>query len=198
MIYYTSDWHLGHENILEFEPNRRKLGSTIDEMNEAIIARHNSKVKPTDLCIFLGDLAFASSGRIKEWLARTNGRKILVVGNHDGHTPSQFMKIGFDWVCQEMVVKIAGKFVLLSHYPYAYSWWKLALNGFKKDAVKVAGKRPKDQGKWLIHGHIHSGGHRGGAWTVNKRQINIGVDVWDYYPVSEQEISNIIQRAESK
>jgi calcineurin-like phosphoesterase family protein len=51
--------------------------------------------------------------------------------------------------------------------------------------------RPKSPGNprnvpWLLHGHVHR------AWTVNGRQVNVGVDVWDYAPVSAETLLSVI------
>lgn len=52
--------------------------------------------------------------------------------------------------------------------------------------------RPKNEGNWLLHGHVHS------AWKVKDKQINVGVDVWDYKPISELAIYEIINHVERK
>jgi calcineurin-like phosphoesterase family protein len=46
--------------------------------------------------------------------------------------------------------------------------------------------RPVDNGLPLIHGHVHN------SWKVNGRQINVGVDVWDFTPVSEADLSLLV------
>jgi calcineurin-like phosphoesterase family protein len=46
--------------------------------------------------------------------------------------------------------------------------------------------RPKDDGRWLICGHVHE------KWKVVDKMINVGVDQWNYKPVSIEEISKII------
>jgi calcineurin-like phosphoesterase family protein len=62
---------------------------------------------------------------------------------------------------------------LLCHLPYAavdarYPEW-----------------RPVDAGKWLLHGHVHE------HWQVNGRMINVGVDQWDFAPVSLETVAKI-------
>jgi calcineurin-like phosphoesterase family protein len=180
---------------MDFEPKRRKLGKNVREMDEELIRRFNARVSPNDRALILGDFAFSSSGYAKSIVSRLNGTKILVVGNHDKHTAHHMMGWGFDWVCYEMTMKIAGKFVRLSHYPYQKPWYKAFFPWQHKE--KDRHKRPVDRGQWLLHGHIHSGGHRvdDGAWRLRGQQINIGVDVWDYYPVGLDKIEQIIQQS---
>lgn len=70
-----------------------------------------------------------------------------------------------------------------SHYPYA---------GDSQDGPdRYTERRPADEGGWLLHGHVHH------QWRVNGRQINVGVDVWDFAPVSAETLLGIIADVES-
>ena len=82
MIYYTSDLHLCHENIIRLCNRPYK---TIEEMNEDLINRWNKKVKPNDVVYVLGDFFFKQqdSKYVSSVLKRLNGEKILIKGNHD-------------------------------------------------------------------------------------------------------------------
>jgi calcineurin-like phosphoesterase family protein len=86
-ICFSSDPHYDHANILNFLDDRGKrfrgdLFASVEEMNETMIQRHNSVVKPNDIWYCLGDVTFRVKdlGRI---MPRLNGRKRLIVGNHD-------------------------------------------------------------------------------------------------------------------
>jgi calcineurin-like phosphoesterase family protein len=46
--------------------------------------------------------------------------------------------------------------------------------------------QPVNEGKWLIHGHVH------GSWKVKGKQINVGVDVWQYAPVALDTVLDIM------
>src|SRR6185503_2891509 len=81
-IYFTSDHHFGHANILTFEPEARPF-KTVEEMNEALVDRWNSVVKPNDMVWHLGDFAFGKHNIAIA--ARLQGRKKLVLGNHDSY-----------------------------------------------------------------------------------------------------------------
>lgn len=52
MIWFTSDTHFGHERILEFT---NRPFDNIREMNDALIANINEKIKPEDELYILGD-----------------------------------------------------------------------------------------------------------------------------------------------
>lgn len=78
-IWFSSDYHLGHKNIIKYDKRPFK---NIDVMNEAIIANHNSVVNVDDDFYFLGDFSF-NDKRTEEWLQRINGNKFFIRGNHD-------------------------------------------------------------------------------------------------------------------
>ncbi len=78
-IYVISDQHFYHSKIIEYD---RPQFSDVDQMNEYIINAHNSVVSPNDIVIFLGDFSF-KKGAIPELMARLNGHKFLLMGNHD-------------------------------------------------------------------------------------------------------------------
>lgn len=46
-VYFGSDYHFYHQNILKYQPKDRPFNS-IEEMNDEIIKRHNSVIKSTD------------------------------------------------------------------------------------------------------------------------------------------------------
>lgn len=80
MIYFTSDNHYFHENVIKYSNRPFK---NADEMNEVMIENHNNLIKASDIVYFLGDFALARDSDIKNVLRRLNGRKKLVFGNHD-------------------------------------------------------------------------------------------------------------------
>ena len=193
MVYVTSDSHFNHINILKYEPNRKKhLGETIEAHDEELIARYNSKVKPNDLVYFLGDIGFGSIPYLKSVISKLNGNKILILGNHDKHSKNAYLSMGFLVVCHGMEIKVGKTRLVLSHYPYRKPWWKVIFPWQYKERDRH--KRPFNNGRWLMHGHVHSGGSYKIKKVINK-QIHIGVDANNYYPVSLDEISTIIDRS---
>lgn len=79
-LVISSDWHLGHRNIIKYRP---ELGfKTPEQHHEYILNNAKSFIKKGDTLILLGDIAFT-----KEWLERIKEikcrRKVLYVGNHD-------------------------------------------------------------------------------------------------------------------
>ena len=54
-IFFTSDSHFGHENIIRF---CKRPFNSVREMNEELIHRWNSKVRPNDIVFHLGDFCW--------------------------------------------------------------------------------------------------------------------------------------------
>ena len=193
-IFFTSDQHRGHANAIKH--NKRPYES-VEEMDEDLILRWNKQAKPNDIIYDLGDSFWNTmpKKRIREIIKRLNGEIHLVIGNHDKLTVQQALRLGFKSACYEMVLKIGGEYVRISHYPYGYSLkrelklffrnpWKW-LTGPK---LKHKDKRPRDNGGWLVHGHDHRKN------AVRGKEINVGVDAWDYNLVSIDKIAEIIKK----
>lgn len=86
--WFTSDHHFGHKNILDYEKEARPF-ETIEEMNEALISNWNDTVRQKDIVYHLGDFAFGRDN--VELAGRLNGRKRLIMGNHDVYNNSVYL-----------------------------------------------------------------------------------------------------------
>ena len=80
-IWFTSDTHFGHKNIIKFS---ERPFSDVEEMDEVMIRRWNEVVGKDDTVYHLGDFAFLSTGKLRQLISRLNGKICLVNGNHDG------------------------------------------------------------------------------------------------------------------
>lgn len=81
--WYTSDLHLGHHGILKHCADTRPF-DTVEAMDAAIVARINGRVATTDILYVVGDFAISSDAEyIRHLFHAINGRKILILGNHD-------------------------------------------------------------------------------------------------------------------
>ncbi len=175
--WFTADLHIGHARIIEL---CGRPFADADEMNEAIVQRWNERVAPADQVYVLGDVALGKITASLALVEQLNGLKLLVPGNHDrcwsGHKKvrpvdvTRYTDVGF---------------VLLPELARHGDWWlcHFPTAGDSHDQDRYADHRPViPEGDWLIHGHVHE------KWRVNGRQINVGVDVWDFAPVSEDEL----------
>jgi len=114
MTYFTSDQHFGHFNIIRLS---HRPFSSLDEMNETMIAKWNAKVQEEDMVYILGDLFFRAAA-VEPILQRLKGRKHLVLGNHD-HTWTTKVRLAdyFQSVQTICEIDIGGKSATLCHYP---------------------------------------------------------------------------------
>lgn len=187
-IWFTSDLHFGHANILSYEPKRKEiLGATIEEHDAALVQRINSKVKPGDLLYLLGDLGMY--GQVVPNVKLLNGTKILIRGNHDKESNGKLKQAGIDHVFEEVTFKAGPYKILMSHYPYKEQGWAALKRKLFGEPLRHQNKRPHNDGKWLLHGHIHS---RGSTIPYGK-QIHIGIDTHNFYPWNLEEILQIIK-----
>jgi calcineurin-like phosphoesterase family protein len=183
-VFYWADLHVGHELVA-----LDRGYASCAEHDEALAQSWAESVTKKDTVWLLGDLASSNPRPALELLDKLPGTKRLVAGNHDPVHPLQedahrhFRKYldVFASVHTSATRRLGNHFALLSHFPYEgdgpgredrYSQWRL-----------------RDEGAWLIHGHVHQ------AWRVKGRQINVGFDHWPT-PASAEELDNIITEHE--
>ena len=192
-LFFTSDLHWGHSKILEYEPNRLVLGDDVKQHDTALIKRINERVSSDDILIILGDVGLTDEGYLKSCRERINAKQVIIVrGNHDRKSDLQYMKMGFTFICYELVLKIAKEYVRLRHHPYQKPWWKTIFPWQYKERDRR--KRPVDRGGFLLHGHSHSRQ----ATRVIGRRINVGIDMNNYYPLSMKDIEKTIYQIKEK
>lgn len=86
-VYFISDLHLGHKNILNFA---RPEFSSLDEMHNCIIESWNKVVTKRDVVFVLGDVCF--DHRYLPLLDKLLGMKRLILGNHDKFKHGELFK----------------------------------------------------------------------------------------------------------
>lgn len=115
-VFLIADHHFGHKNSLSFKRSDGSLlrpeFSSVEEMNETMIERHNSRVRPGDKTYFLGDVAVCNSSLFDSIMSRLNGAKVLIRGNHDNLKLSSYVK----WFKDIRGSHQLDKFIL-SHIP---------------------------------------------------------------------------------
>lgn len=142
-IFFTSDNHYFHENIIRY---CRRPFDGCENMNAEMIHRWNSTVDHDDIGIFVGDISAGLKGRVDDLrsvIKTLNGRKILIRGNHDHQTDEWYLESGF------LKVVDAIKFgpVVLSHYP---------LSSLERRGLK--GSDLFGEFSHIVHGHVHEHG----------------------------------------
>jgi len=149
-IWFTSDNHHYHKNILKFCPRTRK-GKDHIEMTELMIAKWNDQVSLGDTVYCLGDFSFTTSEKTSEILRRLNGAIYLIKGNHDNWLNAETAK-RFERVSDYMEHKIDGVDVCLFHYPIM-EWNKMHRDSF------------------MLYGHVH-----GKDMGIIGKAMDVGID----------------------
>lgn len=179
-VFFTSDLHFCHQNILKF---CNRPWKTTEEMDKALIENWNSVVGKDDIVFDLGDFAFAPNWRWKEILSQLNGKHYLILGNHDiTRWPGDSIMGMFAGVFQQLILKIDGRVVYLNHYPY------LCFGGAWRNPQNAA---------WQLFGHIHSGPKCTGKDcdrlnNIFPYQYEVGVDNNNYTPISWEQVKEKI------
>lgn len=160
--FYTSDTHFGHQLMLDPRLKRPRPWRSTDEMDEALILNWNSVVGHDDIVYHLGDFGFQLSqraDRIRRIFGRLNGRKRLVIGNHDlyrnGELHPTIASLPWDEPPAHIVETTdEGQHLVLCHF-----------------AMRVWPK--SHRGSWHFYGHSH------GDLPGTERSRDVGVDVRD-------------------
>lgn len=204
--FITSDTHIGHEHkdqetgeIKGIIPYTGRPWKNVAEMAEGLRDNFGATLKPDDELIVVGDAVMGDRNQNLKWFGGIPGRKTLVMGNHD-HIHPMFNKDKrnhwfpvyaqyFDVIVQEMDLDIQGIDVILNHFPYDGDHSETRYNAEKIDMF-----RPKDEGLFLLHGHIHAEEIMWG-----ERQIHVGLDadytaygVERYHPIPIEVIHQVI------
>jgi calcineurin-like phosphoesterase family protein len=154
-VYFTSDHHFGHSGARSLF---RRPFASVAEMDRQMIDRWNSLIKPDDEVWHLGDFAVRQPPeRVASLLTELHGRKHLVSGNNDDASVTGCP--GWTSVQAYAELTIDETSLVLCHYPFR-TW--------------------RDMGKGAInlHGHSH------GRLKPLPRQFDVGVDAWDFQPVT--------------
>jgi calcineurin-like phosphoesterase family protein len=160
---YFKSWY-------SFSSIPKNLISYIFTMN-TIINNHNQRVKPEDWVFFLGDFAFKNSKGGKEGeglpikatdlVKQLNGKFVFVKGNHDRNN-------SLKTIIERCIIKYGNYRINLVHNPEFID---------KKYPINLVG-------------HVHTN------WKFKRFRfnnettdaINVGVDMWNFKPVTFEEI----------
>lgn len=194
--YFTSDLHLGHANIIRFCD---RPFEDAGQMNARLAELWNDTVSDDDTVWVLGDVALGTLDDSLGWIGRLAGHKILVPGNHDRcwageralrtgdpdvraarreRARSRYLDAGFAEIRDEPArFAIAGRDAAVSHFPFV---------GDSHGEDRYVEYRPRDDGGWVLHGHVHD------TWRQRDRQVNVGVDAWGGRPVAVDDLAALV------
>lgn len=160
--WFTSDTHFNHKSIIDF---CSRPFEDVWDMNQKMIQYWNDMVRPQDDIWVVGDFGFTNryGDDLEEIFKSLNGHKFLVIGNHDERNP-KVLKLPWEKQIDLGTVRDDKRRAIVCHYPLE-TW---------KDAQR---------GRIMVHGHSH-----GTLKNVINHRFDVGVDCWDYHPVSFDEL----------
>ena len=164
-LFFTSDHHFGHGGARGLF---RRPFATTAAMDAAMVARWNEVVGPDDEVWHLGDFAVRQSeARMGELLDALPGAKHLIVGNNDGAATAGLTQ----WASVQHYaeLEVEGTWLILCHYPLR-TWNRIG------------------RGALNLHGHSH------GRLAPLPRQVDVGVDCWDFRPITLAAIRGRLRR----
>jgi calcineurin-like phosphoesterase family protein len=159
MIWLTSDTHFDDEKTLIY---RYRPFDNVEEMNDTLVENWNKCVNPNDLVLHLGDFAVTDKA-IEKYAPRLNGEIRLILGNHDEKRDRDLLEKYFTVVEKPHIINFTyngePEKLWICHYP-------------------LQRKNVKYSGIYNCCGHIHD------LWKTARKMLNVGVDVWNFTPIS--------------
>ena len=156
--WFVADTHFGHANIIR---HSARPFENVREMDGAMVANWNAVVQHEDDVWHLGDFAFRGVKSQSDYLVRLSGRKHLIWGNHD----AAIAREAPGWTSSQAMAEITVEGVRLVLLHYAMRVW------------------PRSH-----YGAIHLYGHSHGKLPGDRQSLDVGVDCWDYRPISLTDI----------
>lgn len=174
-IFFTSDMHFQHDNIIKFCD---RPFASVEEMNETLIKNWNSVVGENDIVFNLGDFAWGGSKVWNDCIHALNGKHYLIIGNHDDKNLRQGYRDKFEFVGYQMSIIVNGQKIYLNHYPF----------------LCFAGCHDKNNRVWQLHGHVHTSKYKNLGLDFEMvhnefpTQYDVGVDLNDFTPISFEKL----------
>lgn len=187
-VFFTSDFHMYHNNVLKFD---NRPFEDIHEMHLALEERWNEVVEPNDIVIYLGDLDFARGDdkpSVEGMMYRLNGTIHFVMGNHDKYADikkigkfasvNDYLEVRIKHMFPDSnsgVLKVTETLFCCMHYPI-FEWNK------------------KHHGSYHIHGHSHGNIYHGDEsdYYEGRRVMDVGCMLHDYRPISYKDVMNTL------
>ena len=172
-IWFTADTHFGHANVIRY--NQRPFTSAA-EMDEALIENWNQSIGSKDSIYHLGDFTLLGKKSAEDYFQQLNGKIHLIPGGHDHrwigkgtyHSGSGHPVVILPPL-QTIKVSLPDsgqpQLIVLCHY---------SLRAWDRSHY----------GSWHLYGHSH------GSLPPLENSLDIGVDCWDYCPVSLESVTH--------
>jgi len=170
--YFTSDLHLGHTNILKYD---NRPFSSIRDHDKTIINNWNSIVNDEDDIFFLGDFALTYPSYAENLMLQLQGNKYFIKGNHDKKDILKLYQKYGTYLGELKEIEINNQKIVLCHY--AMLVWNRSHHG-----------------TWHLHGHSHH------SLPIDKNslRLDVGINGWDYIPISFGKVKEELSRRKFK
>lgn len=163
-LWLTADEHYGHRRILQYQS---RPFSTVEEMDDTLVRRHNEAVGSDDVVIHIGDFSFGKGEDFARVARKLNGTHFFMDGSHDRSMreffsrPEDFGGTGDRLFLLPKLFEFTFRRtkVVLCHYAM-HSWWA---SHYPTSSVH-------------FHGHSH------GRFDSPKQAVDVGVDTNEFYP----------------
>jgi len=176
-FWFTADTHFNHEGIIT---HSARPFSSLEDMTETMISRWNECVLPGDTVFHLGDFALSWGKKhydtIDGILARLNGQKWLICGNHDRDEVKKNQRWAMVKDYHEINLDMGGPHkqrIVMFHY-----------------ALRVWNQMHR--GAWLLHGHSH-----GNLTDIGGRSMDVGVDCHGFRPIGVEAVAGFMRERET-
>jgi calcineurin-like phosphoesterase family protein len=170
--WFTSDTHFGHANIIQY---CNRPYTSLSEMDDVLVTNWNQIVRPNDMVYHLGDFTLGGEKEAAPYFARLNGRISILPGGHDK-----------GWLSKDEYTSKSGHSIVI--LPPLVTI-KLQIPGLSQSQIIVLchyAMRVWDRshyGSWQLYGHSHCN------LPQHLKSLDVGVDCWDYCPVSLEQVT---------
>lgn len=174
-IWLISDTHFCHKNILKFvdkngEFFRGNRFSSVEEMNDCMYDNWNETVKPNDEVFHLGDLIMGKDENFVKRFKSLNGKKKLIVGNHDN----------IKWIVREDLFKDVVMLHLMREHGLLLTHVPIDKSGLHKYNAN------EENSLYInVHGHIHQN------LSPSENHRCVCVEWTDYKPIAIEEVASL-------
>jgi len=171
--WFTADTHFGHTNIIKYCD---RPFETKEEHDRELIKRWNSCVQKGDIIYHLGDFGFGDPYYLVSVAQKLHGKIYFLRGNHDRAKALEALRPRFMDIkdVHQWKNKYKNKHVRIWMSHYAHRSWPFM-----------------NHGGWHLFGHSH------GNMPPHGLSCDVGVDCWNYTPVSMTQIFNFMSERQT-
>lgn len=180
--FFTSDWHIGHGNVMTFD---ERPFENLKDMEEQLIQKWNNKVTDKDTVYCLGDMFWCDDIKAKAIIKSLKGDKILIPGNHTKGIKNQENRKLFKEIVDYKEINLDKTLIIMSHYPI-FSW-----KGMRYGSIHLYGHLHNTQEQRLYEQHIKMMR----SYDIQFDAYNVGC-MMPYMNYEPQDLDTIIDGAE--